>query len=158
MIHLNNHIINKEVFEFTCYEAEYAFQLQHQMNQALQDNVERTLDNVFEAWNENGDTIRIDKLEIDLGEIPFHELSEHLPAKLRDQLTGKFRAIKTADIPYVVNNGVSNTIREIELLEYVLTNGSLPWWTRPAAEFSFTEILRAMIRDHITDAKAILVK
>ena len=76
------HIINKQVFEFACSRYEDAFQLQKQMESGLQYSIQSCIDNAFSEWNDLTETVRIDKLEIDIGEIPFESLAALLPGKI----------------------------------------------------------------------------
>lgn len=156
-----NHIINKQVFEFSCSRYEDAFQLQKQMESGLQHNIQACINKALCEWNDSAEVVRIDKLEIDIGDIPFDNLAGLLPRKIYTSLAGRFTTTfvpgKTsiAAIETVQKNSDTDTI---ELLEIFLLSGSLPWWAGEAGSFSLTETIQRVIENDTGNLKSLLLK
>jgi hypothetical protein len=168
MVETADHIINKEIFEFSCSEAEHAFALQQQMNNGLQHKMQFVLETVLTEWNAPDQTIRLDKLQIDLGTIPFDQLTELLPARFQIEFKEKLsaaiieRKIARRTEPPCDIAGVNELPDEIEskieLLKIFLLSGRLPWWAGPARDFSIDETISQLIKDSSVAFKALLLK
>ena len=152
------HIINKQVFEFACSRYEDAFQLQKQMESGLQYSIQSCIDNAFSEWNDLTETVRIDKLEIDIGEIPFESLAALLPGKIYTGLSCKLDAtlIPCRSSPDTIQK--NENIDKAALLEIFLLSGSLPWWAGAASDFSLTETIQQLIENDTDGIKTLLLK
>ena len=153
-----NHIINKEIFEFTYSQIEYAFELQKQMEAGLQFNINAGISGVLNECNDEEETIRIEKIEIDLGEIYYQHMNELLPAKLYTQLKEK---ITSSTFRKKIISGVeqqSTVYDNIELLEIFLLSGTLPWWAGSPKQFSFTEIFNSLIKNNEVELRELFLR
>lgn len=159
-----DHIINKEIFEFTYSDTEYAFALQKQMNSGLQYKMQSSINNTLDSFADEVEIIRFDKLEIDLGKIPFEQLEGLLPAKFQIEFKeklyatifekrtfGKDRFTGKQETP-------ADTHNNLELLEIFLLSGSLPWWAERSTEFSLNHLISSLLQNDPAALKSFLYK
>lgn len=151
-----NHMINRQVFEFTCNSHEYAFSLQKEMDSGLQYKIRSVIGDLLDRANPHGVNTRIDKIEIDLGELPFEKLGEVLPGKIYAGLAGKLDTffIPGTSIPSGQHNNIPALVEELEVF---LLSGSLPWWGN-RKEFSIDGTISALLKDNPGHLKALFLK
>jgi hypothetical protein len=154
----SNHIINRQVFEFSCSHYEDAFQLQKQLEGGLQHDIEYCIDTALSEWNDTGETLRIDKLEIDIGEIPFDSLAILLHGKIYTVLKDKLVATVIPGKAQSISQEQAIARDGIELIEIFLLSGSLPWWVGHAANFSLTEAIQQLLKDNSASINNLLLK
>ena len=158
-----DHIINKEIFEFTYSDTEYAFALQKQMNSGLQYKMQSLINHTLDSFNEDVETIRLDKLEIDLGKIPFEQLENMLPAKFQTEFKEKLYSAIFEKDPFknktIDKRELSDNVSDqLELLEIFLLSGSLPWWAGRAMDFSLKDVILLLVRKDPASLKSLLYK
>lgn len=153
-----NHIINKQVFEFTCSQTGHAFQLQKQMDSGLQYQIQSAINGLLNECDESGEIISIEKLEIDLGEIPFDKFADLLPQKFYASFTEK---LSSSVITNKILPGANKTNKDhhtIELLETFLLSGNLPWQAGTSQKFSYNETMVSLLKDNPAGLKSFLLK
>ncbi|HWI93201.1 MAG TPA: contractile injection system tape measure protein [Flavisolibacter sp.] len=162
MIHTPDHIINREIFEFTYSETEKALALQGQMNSGLQYKMQTVINNVLDECCDESITARLERLEIDLGEIPFESLENLLPQKLytafRDELGNVIAESNSYQGKKSLNEAGENTDDILELLEVFFLTGSLPWWLSQRNGFSISQIVNYLIQNAPGRVKAFVYK
>jgi hypothetical protein len=148
---VQKHIIKKQVLEVDLPSADNAWLIQNRVCDLYKQELVPVLENVFDELCPMGETISIDKLEIDLGSLTIESLEEEIRKKLRIYLRDKFtpavlRAKSEAAAIYGKNGimGISTSIsgpdEEIKvnvkprfvtaaaLVIHFLRTGTLPWW------------------------------
>lgn len=157
-----DHIINREIFEFTYSETEHAFALQNQMNNGLQYKMQTVIDNVLDEYNDENTITRLDKLEIDLGEIPFGSLYTILPEKLyiafRKEMLNAIKDRNTYLKEISHCEASENINDDLTVLEIFLLTGSLPWWAGSAKDFSPISVINYFIENSPERLKSLLFK
>ena len=152
-----DNIINKEIFEFSYAEADQAFTLQKEMNDALLSKIHIAIDSVLNETFNHEEIIKINKLEIDLGEIPFSHLSELIPQRLQNQFKEKLQAVlvdrKKINGQYRQENEIPDQLKTIE---YFLHSGTLPWWAGLPKKFSLAETINSLLKTNASDLKTII--
>ncbi|MDF2432441.1 MAG: hypothetical protein JWP44_2072, partial [Mucilaginibacter sp.] len=120
------HIVNSVQLEVTCPDEDMSFNLRQNFAQTFQLQIAEIIDTVCSAYVSENESIKIDKLELDLGSFSRHtfdtEFRKVLDIKLQQELADKLS--KIAPAKRQVSRQVSNT----EILLYFLTNGTLPWF------------------------------
>lgn len=143
--HGSRHIIKRQVFELRGLRQEDAQQVQQQVARLAQDHIVPLLDAHLSALSPNGSVLRLEKLELNLGTIPFDEWESELLRLLDLKLTNELARLaplpeqRTASQPGSQNAPQAArpsppTYREV--LHYFVGTGSLPWWADPAARGS----------------------
>ncbi len=133
-----DHIIQKQVFEVEMENPADAFQFRNRLGEVFHEKILPAMEVLF---NEVGvsRTFRIDKLEIDLGNINKanweDELRDKAMAKMRQQLlvqnpmwTDPFTQTTTPEDAEIENDVVANFI-------YFLSTGRLPWHSKDSISF-----------------------
>jgi hypothetical protein len=129
---LPHHIIRRQVVQVECQSAEMADQVQGRLSQFQQQTLLPLLQSIFD---EMGEGLRIETLEIDLGEIPLHGLEQaivqKLPEILRTQLKAHALQVhQTRGSHPAAAHSIQGT--DMELLLHFLKSGELPWWVPTA--------------------------
>jgi hypothetical protein len=147
---VQRHIIKRQVLEVGLPSADHAWQLQNRFSELYRQELLPVLEQLFDELCPAGETISIDKLEIELGAFTTEQFEtgvrEKLRAYLRDTFTPAIaRAQKegTATIANTVIQKEENegdtlaetrvTVRSsfassLALLAHFLQTGTLPWW------------------------------
>ena len=132
----NQHLIDNVIFDTTYSERVVAFEQRSEIDDFVKNNLMNVIDEVFDKVDRDAgipdSVFRIDKLEIDLGDIPYHDFRQQIPRKLREQLLSALREArysaskKPLSIPGLVD---SKSDAQAQLF-YYLRNGYLPWYSR----------------------------
>jgi len=152
-----DNIINKEIFEFSYAEADQAFTLQKEMNDDLLSKIHLAIDSALNESFSHDEIIRINKLEIDLGEIPFTHLSELIPQRLHSHVKEKLQTVlidrkKINDDP-IQENEIHDPAKTIA---YFLHTGTLPWWAGHPKKFSLSETINSLLKTNVSNLKTII--
>lgn len=120
------HLINRLQFEFNCPDEEQAFNFRQNFPVTFQEQIANVTDTVCSKYVSEKEWLRIDKIEINLGyfspdsfETNFAEVFKF---KFEKELTQKLSGISPAE------KKVSVQLSEMELFQYFLLKGVLPWW------------------------------
>lgn len=143
---MQTHIVNRFRFELAVDDEPLAFQVRKTFDESLQPNITQALERVFDQWVFPHERIKIDRLEINLGELPLDEtdnwlglLENKLEQALRAQLSGKNTQMLQDEKIY----------SDVESLLFFLKTGSLPWWELPG-EFQPNDCLLRIVRSQPT--------
>ena len=120
------HLINQLTFEINCSSEDQALGLRHNFAQTLQLKMEEGIDRICSRYSDTMESIRIDKLEIDLGLFNDYTFS----SQILDIFLYKFeRALQKelAKIP-LVNSDTSLNTSDLDGLIYFLETGQMAWW------------------------------
>ncbi len=154
----DNHMVNREVFEFSCEQPGDAFALQHEMESGLQQKINRGITAVLDEIDDGNTKMRINKLELDLGRISFASMTDTLPGifynEFRKQLLNLVSGNKYTEPSFYTDEIKDNKA----LLEYFFTTGCLPWWAAVEKDFSVGEITSALIKNHPGGVRSLLTK
>ena len=153
-----NHIINREVFEFTCPHAEHAFELQGRMNGGIQYEISSAINDIFNEFDTGGIHCRIDKLEIDLGEITFENINQLLPQKFYQQFKEKFWEVAYEKKVYNGREEKFSIQDKMNLLKEFLLTGGLPWWISKEEILSIDEILASLEEHNNQDLRLLILR
>ena len=161
-----NHIIHQLRWEIQTDNFNDATNIQAAISRASSE-VERQIEHAFDTACPSHKWLQLDRLEIDLGELKKARLEfnfeKELIQKLKSQLfqsievereksqsqsiqVGEETAIAPAFAASQVKSFDGNlSHRAIELLEYVLQYGVLPWWYSATEQFNFNETFQEVI-------------
>jgi len=113
----------------TFTERELAGELQDRISRVFNHSIEPATATLFNQLGANGESVWIERLELDLGEIAYDNfeqlITDRLIAALRDALDGKLELV-TQDTGNLYFK--DETERLYALLEHYLLTGTLPWW------------------------------
>ena len=120
------HLVNRLTFELECQDEEQAFELKEKFSSAAHEQIGSIIDNVCSKYVSENEWVRIDKLEIELGEFSFDLFEQEFSKAFIKQ----FESIIAQRITRAPGEKAESSREsyEIEILEYFLLKGSLPWW------------------------------
>lgn len=129
MIVDDRHIIRKQIIELELPAQKGALELQRKVGSLYKNEVKYQLEHVFDALNLAGQTLRIPRLEIDLGAISPDRLEKEFVEKCVQaiQLEVEKQAVQFAA---GLDNGAAprSTLHDISIFFYFLEHGCLPWY------------------------------
>ncbi|HEV8273873.1 MAG TPA: contractile injection system tape measure protein [Chitinophagaceae bacterium] len=124
----NDHIINRQVFEFECLHSEHAFQIKNKFDQDVQYKISKIIERACEKLAIEDEDIRISLLEVDLGKIAFHRMEEDILWAFEKKFNEKLFEQKTFSVgkhfPLF-----AKTKSSFEIATFFLLTGQLPWFT-----------------------------
>ncbi len=120
------HRVNKLQFETTCTTEAQAFELRHTISETCREQVADVIDKVCSQYVSEDEWVKIDKLEIDLGNF----LIDSFEKKFTAVFLAKFEAAISKQVSNITaaEKKISKQVSALELLKYFLQTGSLPWW------------------------------
>jgi hypothetical protein len=153
------HIIKRQVFEVEVPSVDSAWKIQNRISDLYKQELVRILDKVLSEISGPDQVLRIDKLEIDLGEIQADALERDIPEKLqsllKDQLREILHHVSAAPESQSETEKKKHILRKAhhtktDILVYFLRTGTTPWWS---AKENFTSIA-SLIKDLLTEKPA----
>ncbi|MBN2238786.1 MAG: hypothetical protein JW712_03350, partial [Dehalococcoidales bacterium] len=133
---MQKHIIRKQILELRLPSPAQAFSIQELAGRIYREKVVHVIESCCND-TKSGDTVyRFDTLSIDIGSIPVNNLETEFPRKveetLRRLLSERFNRSESNDTAErtVLQDSfaVSKKKSMIELFEYFIDYGTLPWW------------------------------
>lgn len=136
------HRVNKLQFETTCTTEAQAFELRHSISETCQQQVADVIDKICSQYVSEDEWIKIDKLEIDLGNFNIDSFEKKFTAVFLTKFEKEISKL-VSNIP-AAEKKISKQVSALELLKYFLQTGSLPWWADDETvniNTVFTEVL-----------------
>lgn len=153
------HVIQKQRFEISAPDVEHARHVQQFVSDLLYSSIIPLMDETFSDYSDDNTRIRVDKLELDLGEVVYEDFDQHFIQKMRTILRNTLekevsRQARQIQSPTSQKDKTATTqISEREQLEYFLETGQLPWWVAESASFDPDQSLSSLLK---TDPQAII--
>lgn len=158
MSYPDTHSIQRQVFEFNVPKEKGTFEAMNRMKGSFQSEILPLMEEVLDELNVPGMTIRLDRIEVDLGNLRPDSLESDfklaVERELRRELVAHLKGVHPSQVkrrPHSRNiqaqgespmwlkesgmtNTPSNLIVEneqvaVELLVHILQHGALPWWS-----------------------------
>lgn len=150
------HIIHRQVIEVEVPSVEGAWTLQNRISDTYKYNLLHVLEEIFDSIAPPGEVLRIDRLEIDLGNMKAESLEEEIAAKIREKLSEKLVKIRQEAEG---NSGAADAEEQVsfrkrpavysatDFLIHFLRTGNVPWWHDRSEFGSAREILVRFIHE-----------
>lgn len=120
------HQVNKLQFEARCGSEAQAFDVRHRFSRTLQTGIAEVIDRVCTKYVTDEEWIRIDRIEVDLGDFDIHQFEEHFTRNFLSQfdkeVSQRVGAITASE------KALSREASYPELLLFFLQTGTVPWW------------------------------
>ncbi|MCF6258474.1 MAG: hypothetical protein L3K25_19635 [Gammaproteobacteria bacterium] len=143
----NQHFVEELFFDISFPTEDEAFSQQALLGEFVSDTLAGEVDAVFGDCSMVDSVLRIDRLEVDLGTVPYQnyqaELTERLGKRLRERLRD-YQAIahtKNGAGVTVVARGIA----ELETCQYFVRYGYLPWHCRTESELAVSQMFLRVI-------------
>jgi len=142
------HLVKKQVIDITCSKRTDAFRMQQLLSNHYWQDVLPLLSTVFNEISDEGEIVRIDKLEIDLGLISEKEMSEvqwneEILSRIRSQLYEKLGGKEKDQL--VVHEVARMSICKQWL--FYMQKGYLPWNVLRIDEAWYFKVLEVLASD-----------
>jgi len=155
------HILHRQVFDLECYSEEVAAKLQKEIPDLIADELVPELDKVFSGFSGDSGHFLIDRMEIDLGQVPLPEFRKAVAEKFISRLKDEISKIRSSDFTVeesllplsskeIRRSSEGKTEESLLLNEeeiilsaflYFLRNGIFPWYMH---DISYTEMERTI--------------
>jgi hypothetical protein len=150
------HVINRLQIEIDVPVEDMAFRLKEQLSHYWHDWVVTHMERALEMLSPGDEIIRIDRLEIDLGNLAFEDFDTDFLEKIQNAFANNLSHYVAANQKPVEKKDIIGN--DQELLIYFLENGSLPWWSVTPQNLNFNVTIE-QLHDRQPDAlRAILHK
>ncbi len=154
----NNHIISRFKWNTVFDSKEQAFALQERISDWSRQHIQKEADRIFHQLCPTDQTWKIDQLEIDLGQIDYHNLEAELTERFRIVLAERL-------IDQVVNAQNNNAniaitsadVSIIDMLHSFLLQGVLPWYSN-TYDLPVNQLLSDQLRDNFRRLISILLE
>jgi Contractile injection system tape measure protein len=120
------HVINTLEFEAICPDEARSFSIRKNFAQTFQSQIAEIIDEVCSANVGDNESLRIDKLELDLGSFSLHSLDTEFKTVFRHKFEDELKKHLSKLLP--AQQEISRQLSDTELFFYFLINGTLPWW------------------------------
>lgn len=126
------HLIRKQVFDVSAASKEQGNDLQDKFSRLFNTYLFRKMERLFDRLVPEDRMLRLERLEIDLGKLPYDwnddEVADHIVERLEQQLSS-ILLHEEFSAPTPSEEALPHNERSLlELLEYFLLRGTLPWW------------------------------
>lgn len=139
-----NHIINRKIFNIAYGNEEKAHQLQNRVSDLAKIRLAQALNEILDKYDNPEITLYLDQIELNLGSIPEVDLENKIIEKtktaLDEILAARIKEIKSGKGKSEDSYRTSG-IKQLELLQWFLTKGTLPWWYDRSRIKSIAEII-----------------
>lgn len=140
-----NHIIQKLIIEIGLPTREEAMAVQNKLSDHYKNLILKAIEEIFDRMVTEDDVIQIEKLEIDLGEIPTHDIDFEFPRKVKEEMEGALTQLihevrnspaGSAQVNLTTSTGDSISVQahvqrrtrsRLETLIHFLEFGVFPW-------------------------------
>ena len=153
-----HHTIEEQHFELRFSNELDAFEQQETLEVFVKQRLLPIVDSVFDEVSGPEQLMRIDSITLDLGSVPYDDYEAETERRLREQLKNELLAYKLQikEQPTLRVSSVSPQDSELELLEYFLNTGCLPWSGGSGADIDLERQLQDLLEKQPQALKTLL--
>jgi hypothetical protein len=139
------HVVNRLQFEVVCSDEELSLNLRQNFAQTVQQEIAQIIDEVCSESVGADESIKIDRIELDMGSFSRHTFGTDFRTVFRQKLRAEL-AKQLAAIP-PQSRQISRLLSDTEMLLYFLANGALPWFA-DEGEINLDKIFNNVALNH----------
>ncbi|RAI84842.1 contractile injection system tape measure protein [Algoriphagus yeomjeoni] len=153
-----SHLIHRQLIEANFQSKETALAGQDLLQERYKNVLIPLMEQVFDEYSPKNWSLRIDKLELDLGRFPADLPEKMMRERLRDVLEDQLRKIYLekgilADPTSTANFkreelGTSKNHSDWEKITFYLIHGRLPWWTSSIDKKSIQSLFNQVLKEN----------
>ncbi len=165
---MGSHLIHTQILAAEFGNKTAALAGQKSLQEIYYQHLIPVMEQVMDEYDQAGNPIRIEKLDLDLGRIPKDLPVDLMQQRLRNALEEQLRKIyveqsylntdKIKDPGSAQKNGKESLESDWEVLIYFLQKGSLPWFASAKIGFSVAQIFRRILDQNPDRLKTWLAK
>jgi hypothetical protein len=154
------HVIGRQLFDLHFYSQKEAYNLQTKVSYLFREKMKFILDKYLSEVSSPGVVIRLNQLDLNLGDIPYDKIDEEFPRRFEEAL----KKILPAQIEQAwTQPGVQGSVKQLPenmllLLQLFLLNGYLPWWSDTEKSGNPSEWLDQLLNSSPSDLARMLRK
>jgi hypothetical protein len=155
-----HHVIRKQIFDVTIRQDSHAHAIQERLQRIHKDRLAEIIDEALSSVAGDGEVIRLDRIDVELGAISLANLEEQLVRRTRGEL-GKVLRGAIADLQ--AKAGVQGLARiqrveesRLARVRVFLETGSLPWWVPETESLELEDLLLQLTEIVPTDVACML--
>jgi hypothetical protein len=122
------HVIKRQIIEIIVSDKQSAWPVQQTFSHLFQDYFPSILDRYLSDFSSPDCLHRIDRLELDLGELDGNRLEVDILEKIGPSLQRALHELITSGQVGRNTQEAAKKLAQLQLLEYFLREGHLPWW------------------------------
>ncbi len=127
-----NNLVHSLKFDLSCRDEQQAFTLRRAISEELQALVTELIDTVCSRHIPGNEVIRIDRLDLDLGNLQSATLDEQFARQFREQF--ETRLLEQLQRNAAPGGQGSAMDAVLQVFIHFMQTGQLPWWTAPAEQ------------------------
>ncbi|SMO48723.1 contractile injection system tape measure protein [Gracilimonas mengyeensis] len=155
-MNLNEHKIQENRFEISFVGEESASRsFQSRFSVILKSRLAPMMDRVMDEFHGEGQFTKINRLQLDLGTVSLRTFEHDIEQKLKEELRKQLKKAH-ADAGIQQQNsaktaqGRSEAQHKLELLNYYLMSGRLPWWGQSQQKITMEDLFLQMLSSNKT--------
>ncbi len=168
------HIIKKQVLDVTLDSDVGSFSLQSELGRIYHEDMVPLIDEYCNLLSNDDEIIRIDKLEIDLGNIDKKAMRRELVKNLKKDLNRKLNQVLLKKEEQKMQNyqedqpagNISKKENKLNisqgsdftLLEFFLEKGQLPWWVVKNKKVNLRDIMEKLVKENSDKLKDMILR
>lgn len=155
------HLIRKQLIEFITSNKDDAFRLQQLVSDRYWNSVIHILQKIFDRLSDEGTTLHIEKLEIDLGVISETDIEkDRWEDLIYKKLTEMLERSTREPWPQVIFTKQSRKYSIVQQWMYYMRWGHLPWNAAPLNAEWYREVIECFASDYdaITELRHLVLK
>jgi hypothetical protein len=140
----HRHIIQSQRYVLTIVQQQEAGAYQSRISKLQHNRMDRLLEKILTKFSQKGKVFQFDQISLDLGTVNPANFENEVAYRLEEQLTHFLQTHIDSAGKVVAGKSINLFVQQLELLEYYLLHGTLPWSssTKDRPE----EILRELLR------------
>lgn len=169
MMNLRNHIIDRQLLEVSFQSRQQAVQHQQEISRICHNKLLPLIDLIFTRSCQGHEHIRIESIELDLGNIPPSKIEETLIDRLRqllpDALMKKIRDAShgsgstidprsTSPSTHAAVRHAAQTVSsvqsDLEVFIYFVEHGRMPWWAAKRTLSDIRQLVTRLVQEQPT--------
>ena len=165
------HVIKKQILELELSSKQGAFELQNQISQIYRDKIVPLIDRYCSQLSSPDAIDKINRLELDLGNININNLEQDLIKKVEAQIKQQLpKKIKPSNLlsssqersqPTISNTSQERsqlTTSDLETISYFIQTGTLPWYSEKLSKQELEKLFEQQIKTNPEQVKRLLVE
>ncbi|MEP1791493.1 contractile injection system tape measure protein, partial [Reichenbachiella sp.] len=155
-----SNIIKTQTWEIKVDDESIASALQHELGGMNENTIVPLLEKACNELIPDLDVVRLNKMELDLGQVSYEQFHSELPEKVYDtfhKALAKALSDATSDTAAGVDV-ISASGSQLNLLRYFLSTGTFPWWASKQNDIDLDMIVEEALVSDYRQLQAIIKK
>jgi hypothetical protein len=157
------HIIGRQIFDIDFSSKEKSGALQDKISSICNNFLLNEMNQLFDRILPSNRIIKVDILQINLGDINYDLLDTELPNRLIQKIEEELRLILLHDNSVPTNDSEelihgSIPVRYLQLFEYFLLKGTYPWWVSVTEGPTISAVLEFLLLNASLKLKELIMR